>query len=255
MVPTSEDPLFTLVLRCQAALVELEQTPPGARQDALRQSSLALNAELFTALAEPLREVARGWRWSDLGRDAAPRDRGQPLSTAAEAFLVDSLFFYILDALPTLKLRQATQLVPYLKRVARNGLFDEDYRVYRGYPPPRRGRTPPRIARLQAPRTNEDSEQEHQEPADPQTLDADSALIAALDRTHCLALIYELWARWPNPDRLIMEARWRHEPRQSFEAIALALGPGWTAEAVRQRHTRAMQRTRDHLRGNGWDEP
>lgn len=248
------DRLFALFLRCQAAMAAWQQAPPGSQRDVLRQSVRELSTRLFAELEAPLRSVARGWRRSDLGRDTAPRYGRHGGSADAEQALAESMYLYILEALPTLTVRDPQRLIPTLKQVARHGLYDENYTLYRGHGPPRPGRRPPILLRLQAPRTADEGEQEHQEPADPETIGADEALIEALDRRHCLDMVYALWESWTNPDRLILEARWRKEPRQPFEAIAAALGAGWTAEAVRQRHARAMKRTREYLQRMGWDD-
>jgi len=71
-------------------------------------------------------------------------------------------------------------------------------------------------------------------------------------RIHQKAMIREIMDFWnhslSSEDHLIMTSRSSVNPPMTFMEICLRLGPGWTESAVRQRHHRVLQRTRQYLR-------
>jgi hypothetical protein len=86
---------------------------------------------------------------------------------------------------------------------------------------------------------------------DTASLDHEDDLIAAIDATTLVCLIWELWSSLPWPDDVIMRLRWSADPPRPFLSIAQHLGVGWTEDAVRKRHQRVMDHTRDELRKRG----
>jgi hypothetical protein len=76
-------------------------------------------------------------------------------------------------------------------------------------------------------------------------------MAALLDRRACCQAIWAFWETLGEADQRIVLLRWNREPPVPYEAIAQHLGQGWTAQTIRQRHCRLLQRTRVHLQGLG----
>ncbi len=76
--------------------------------------------------------------------------------------------------------------------------------------------------------------------------DFDENISAALDDADILDEIHNFMRVSLNKiDQTIIQRRMNNTP---YKDIADRLGAGWTADAVRKRYTRAMQRVREHLR-------
>ncbi len=194
---------------------------------------------LWPMLAPPLREVARKWRGSGSFYDMRNTpDSYDGMNDALDA-LAMNLYLHVIEALPRLKINNDKNLVAYIKQIAWNRMFDEEYLVYRN-----RGYW---IGRMQ-------EMADVGELIDPKSSNAADHLIESLDRQLSRRAVLDFWqATLSDNDYTIMHNRYICDPPVPFQKIALQLGPGWTSEAVRQRCHRVIERSRKHLQTLGFE--
>jgi hypothetical protein len=100
--------------------------------------------------------------------------------------------------------------------------------------------------------------------ADPAASDIENQVVQAIFRHQCLEQVQTFWQHNLNPtDRRIIMLRWGTTVSTDFKTVAQPIDfktvaqqmePGWTEEAVRQRHSRIMRTTRNYLQQQGWLE-
>jgi DNA-directed RNA polymerase specialized sigma24 family protein len=244
----SEQPtLDQIILLCQQSHSEWSAAP--ANEHATARAQYRANLEqLWVAIADDLRLVARGWMRSNMAPDTES--------------LALNMFAHLVMSLPNLKIDPARNVRKFLITVARRRMID-DYR--RSYAAP--GRRSPKTddqpldpgapgARMwQTERDAEDAAASSQLDAgiaDEASYTAEEQLAARIDHQ---ALLAAIWSYWPKSlsaeDLRIVRMRWATEPPCSFREIARRLGGVWAEDAVRQRHHRILKATRDYLRSCG----
>lgn len=201
-----------------------------ATRDSYRES-LQL---LWEALEPYLRRVAYRWLRSNLAPDVDSLTQG--------------LFFYIIEALPQLKLNSDLNPISYLTTIAWRGCYD-DYGRDRG------------VRRLRRPVGTQDADSSENErfrfteelPA--QVADRgegmEERIVGQLDDKRIVSTVHNYWNTLEPANQHIMHARCSTDPPESFKEIALQLGPGWTEAAARKRFSRVMEATRAYLRDIG----
>jgi hypothetical protein len=232
------------------------------RRAALRDSLCACQEQLWPLLAEPLLSVARSWLHGGVARDMLASPACYPSLEEVMRSLAMNMYIHVLDALPQIQVDPSKNLLAYLKTIAKRGMFDEQQRIYRSGP--RRPSNPADENSLapgsrDAHMWNQHSASHGVSPSgadaadlpDPQSLDFENQIAALLDQRACCQAIWTFWETLGEAEQRIVLLRWNREPPVPYEDIALQLGPGWTAQTIRQRHCRLLQRTRDHLQRLG----
>jgi hypothetical protein len=204
---------------------------------------------LWAELEQPLRAIAGKWRRSGLMQEI----EGQPEVVRGEegsrSVLAKHAFFYIVDQLHTVQLNPDGNPRSYLVTIAWRGLTGDERSIYSSTL--RRGASQYLIVPLPEHRDDTEEQGRHEQLASDEDLEA--LLAERLDNASCRRLIEAFWEHSLSElDRQILRDRWETSPPRSFADIAARLGEGWSEAAVRQRHQRAIVRTREHLRERGW---
>lgn len=204
---------------------------------------------LWLELERPLRAIAGKWRRSGLMQEI----EGQPEVVSGEedarGVLAKHAFFYIVDQLHSVQLKPDGNPSSYLVTIAWRGLTGDERSIYTSTP--RRGASQYLLVPLPEHRDDAEEQGHYEQLASDEDLEA--LLAERLDNAQCRLLIEQFWEQSLSElDRQILRDRWATTPPRSFAEIAEHLGEGWSAAAVRQRHQRAIVRTREHLREQGW---
>lgn len=234
------DRLLAVVLKYQQDYRAWSEATEPELRESLRQMHRASFEELWALLESHLLGVARGWQRSDVGHDN---------DLQSLAFI---LFSYIIETLPHLHIDPHLNLRNYLLKIARNGIYDENRKIYSRTPGPRK--TPSkhviaaeRRASAMWPEYTKESTASI-DVADPQSIEQEAALIKAIHAQECWPRIYEfLSTKLSDEDQKIIRMRIAENPPIKFEDIACALGDGWEAATVRQRYRRGLAKIRRRL--------
>lgn len=209
--------------------------------------------ELWQLLEAPLSELATKWLWRECGyevrgsetqRAALSGTTGRSLTTA----MALNLFYHVLDRIPRLKQKVSEEknVLGLLIELARRGAETEDRKVYR------RG---PRRSYRQSPKkgdghsTNDQTEtsDEVSRPgmcnfyddalshvSDPAFDDFDDRIVERLYSQQGLEAVYAFMRSHATPhERRLFELRFGQDELLPHAAIAAALGPRYTGNAVR----------------------
>ncbi len=238
----------------QQALVDaLERllTAWAASQHATHDSQLrhqrdAAAEAVFVYLQTPLHGWAR--RWVRCGRGmqippATPEGEADHVKTLA----LQAFGLILTELKPPATggaWRTAEHLVGYLLQIAQHRMTDDYYRAYSNHSRPRRT---PADDTLHYAIQRESLDGLAHELADQRVSDA-TDIIERLDAQEQYTAIWAYWQEHLSDiDMRIVQARWATEPPAPFQQIALQLGDGWTADAVRKRWERILKRTRKHF--------
>lgn len=234
--------LLDIVLRAQQVYLQWQQAETPEAQKIYRDQFQATTEELWHALADDLRRVARGWKFSGMGPD--------------NDTLAMGMFVHIITALPKLKVDPQRDVRKYLITVARNNNISEYRRVYARQPIQMSEERASHETEMWANSSYQDDRAEHQrmigDQGDHEPYDSMNHLDDLLDRRTNLERIWQYWKNTLSQiDYQIMDLRWHSEPPTHFQTIAAHLGPGWSADSVRQRHYRVCKDTRLYFQQQG----
>ena len=242
----SDETLHKAIADCQNLLHGWNDATTEAERAQHAERYKASLEQLWNLLADDLYAITRSWRKSNLATDVES--------------LALSHFTEIIMALPRLKIDPTKNARHLLFTIFRRGLITE----YRTLNPP--VATKPHEEKLEtsvepgtlaaqawpmrgaeAPAFIADGA----DTPDPQSLDNEERIFRKLYTQAMIVTIREFWNNTIPPDDLsIMVARWEHDPPRPYQEIAAALGPGWSEAAVRKRHQRTLDRTRQYLKDN-----
>jgi DNA-directed RNA polymerase specialized sigma24 family protein len=213
------DNLVAVVVRYQHVARALR----AAQEDGAAHAELAVEqnqlAELLWQLLHPmLHSLARRW----LGQHGMSGVEGQGYGAHTQLAFIG--LGYICEKLPHARIDLEQNLMGYLWRIARNGMYDEFAPVAGQQALP-----------IDAVR----------EVADLTHGDLEERIVGTMYRSYWHAAVVAFWAEQLSAlDQHILHERLVNE--QSYEAIARSLGD-YAAATVRQRAHRAIQKTRAHL--------
>ncbi len=242
--------LYGLARACQQGHAAWHAAEDVATRQLLRDEHRGLLELLWQALQPDLERGALRWRRSGMAPDLRSLAMG--------------MFVHIIGELPRLRLDPDRNVRHLLLMVAQRRTVDE-YRRSFSDGPHMRGADDALPIASGAPEAQMWAEpsgpvdlfalDREQELVDPQTLDAESQIVARLDLRR---LVEQLWRYWPERlslhDLQIMRLRWRVEPPVPFSEIARQLGDGWEEDTVRQRHHRILRDARRFLaQGKGFE--
>lgn len=240
---SAQTSLYELARACQQGFAAWQAAEDAASQQRLRDEHRQLLELLWQALQPDLERGALRWRRSGMAPDLRSLAMG--------------MFVHIIGELPRLRLDPNRNVRHLLLKVAQRRTVDEYRRSFSDGWQSRAAEAGPVIA-PGAPEAQMWAEpsgpvdlfalDREQELVDPQTLDAESQIVARLDLRRA---IEQLWRYWPERlsqhDLQIMRLRWRVEPPVPFSEIARLLGGGWEEDTVRQRHHRILRDARRFL--------
>jgi DNA-directed RNA polymerase specialized sigma24 family protein len=204
--------------------------------------------------------------WEELQSDCmAMISARQRNDTAHDTFtLAMNLFSMLVEELPSLSIDTDRPVRNLLKQILRRRNVDEWRREH----PNARQRAKGSATNIEKPPAAgdahmwpahgmESSESYIPDPSDgmidASTIDLDERIIRSIDNAQVISLIQAFWPKnLSKEDMAIMRLRYLEDPEKSFREIATRLGKGWTEETVRQRHYRAVQKTRQFLREQGF---
>ncbi|HNP88372.1 MAG TPA: hypothetical protein PKK78_19705 [Kouleothrix sp.] len=264
--PVTEETLRASVEAYQDAY---KQWRSGTNQLTQAQARLQLQQaqeQLWPQIVSAMIEVARGWVSSNVGRDLSPASSHGSAAyrnDIAESFAM-SLYLYIIEALPRLRIDPEQNLRACLKQIAQRRLIDDERRQKRQLSSYfTRAATEPITGTRESAMWFEQIRDTYMgrgaaEPdtlADPASQDAVDAIVLRIDRTEILSMVQGYWRTTLDPDDQFIMQRWNHDPPTTFRELAHQLGPGWSDSMIRQRHHRIMQRTRCYLAEQGLCEP
>lgn len=240
--------VVAIVQRYQRLRRRAVRTTSPVGKARLRRSMQRCLELLWDDLKDPLRSVAARWYRSGVMQEIA----GQPEVIEGEedkrGVLAKHAFFYIIDQLDGIRLRLELNPIGFLLTIAWRGLAGEEHDIY----------SSPKGSRFQIvplPEHRDDAEEHGYREQLASDEDLEAQLASRLDMTACRQLIEDFWRRsFTSLDYQIMYDRWIATPPLSFASIAEPLGEGWNPTAVRKRHQRALERTREYLEQRGWLE-
>jgi len=245
------DPIVRQVLRCQQSFAAWAEARDEIVDVVAEQYHRDVE-QLWPLIAADLMLVARGWLRSHMASNVES--------------LALNMFAHVVLSLPRLQIDPTRNVRKLLVTIARRGLID-DYRSSHGTSPRRSRHAEDLAPEAGAPAgrmwyaagTGHDgwAADARSGLADPESYGAEERMAAQIDEQAILAAI---WAYWPThlpaEEWQIVQLRWAADPPLSFRDIAAELGPGWTEDAVRQRHHRILKATRAYLREQGLlDDP
>ena len=243
--------LGSLVERYQDALNGQQRAQEMKRVVAAREEQQVVLEQLYLTLEPDLRKLAGGWIRSMQFQQIAATNE---FSAAFEALTL-SAFGAIVEALPTLKVDPARNVRGLLITIARNDLYDQEYKVYH---PGLHQRVEPDAPLVSGDRDSamwQPSSGEILTPAetkDTASTDFEEVIISRDRLQHVWPIVEEFWHRTLPPEDLwLIRMRWFHDPPVPFKDIARHLGAGWTEAAVKERHYRILKRTREYLKEQG----
>jgi RNA polymerase sigma factor (sigma-70 family) len=239
--------LAELVLLCQQSHTDWSGASSEATADARAQHGVYLE-QLWAAIADDLRRVARGWMRSNIAPDVES--------------LALNMFTDIVFSLPSLSIDPKRNVRKFLITVARRRLIDEYRRIS---PVPKRRASQssdepltPGAAGARMWQTGQDAEYAAAAAdldaglADEASFTAEERLASRIDHQ---ALLAAIWSYWPKSlaedDLRIVQLRWETDPPRSFREIARQMGKDWGEATVRQRHHRILKATRAYLHSRG----
>lgn len=213
--------IYRIVTQCQSLHQRWVETVNAVEKAALWAAYNAQFEKLWSLLVEHFIRVARSWPYRSTGDD----DLSVALGMAALLYL----------KLPSLRLDPEQNVLHYLLMAARNGLYSE-LRIETEWARALR-------RKLQDQTFDDDTHGDG---------GFEQQLLNALHNQQVLAAVLAYWERHLSPeDKRIMERRYGADRLRPFRAIAEQMGSGWTDETVRQRHKRALDKTREELRRYG----
>lgn len=234
--------LYELAWACQQGYAAWQAAEDAATWQRLRDEHKQLLEQLWQTLQPDLERGALRWRRSGMAPDLRSLAMG--------------MFVHIIGELPRLRLDPDRNVRHLLLKVAQHRTVDEYRRSFSDGPQARGDAGPaPAPGAPEAQMWAEPSGpvdlfalDREQELVDPQTLDAESQIVARLDLRRVVDLLWRYWPeRLPQHDLQIMRLRWRVEPPVPFSEIARLLGDGWEEDTVRQRHHRILRDARRFL--------
>jgi hypothetical protein len=222
-------------LEYSAAAPEEQRTPSPARLARFTEAQSTLIEQLGALLAEDLRKEAQHWRYRWIAPDIESRAM--------------ALFGAIVLALPKLHIDSSQNVRLLLLLIAKRRAIDEYGNIA---PPPNASSAAASMAPVPgSDLAGLDNTTLLAALADPESVDAEDCRVTEIDRQIVLRRVWAYWERLAPPDNRIMRLRWQSDPPRPFASIAQQLGQGWTPEAVRKRHERALEKTRQYLREHG----
>jgi len=237
--PDAAAEIVLLVQRCQDHWGMWASVDDEPQRQIMRDAHKLYLEQLWVALEPYLRRVAYNWLRSNLAPDVDS--------------LTQSMFSYVIEALPRLRLNPEKNPISYLMTIAWRGCYDEYGRYY----------DVRRVRRRPSDQLDEEGDEEAEgskglrfneelpvQLADQQAELADR-VIDQLAETTVLQAVRVYWHTLAVDNQRIMEWRSFVDPPRSFKEIAADLGPGWTEAAARKRYSRVMEATRDHLKKHG----
>jgi len=262
--PSELSELFRAVQRFQRTYCTWGSEHDSVRRAALRDELRRCNEEIWNLLAEPLQSVAHRWLNSGVGREIRAHVLECDYQQDALKTLTMHLYFPILKALPTLQIDPEKNLLGCLMIIAQRGISNENQHIYAAKSGRASESTIEPLSESGTPAAAmwpinghgnhaADRSADAEDQADPATYDLEDQLVRAIDGQRCLEEARAFWqCDLELADRQILALRWQTTPPTDFKTVAQHMGPGWTVEAVRQRHSRIIRRTRKHLQEKGW---
>ena len=253
------------VRRWQALSNQWKQNNVPAQERERLQHELQDSGErIWKLLDSRLHRLAQKWFWCGEMQDKYQTPESYPTIRVAIESLKQSLFFHILDALPKIKIDPNKNLFGLLLIIAHRKHATENNKIYRGNPYrkklPAQSEVQPNEADGKVWNTEVNPLSTHpphtkdNDLPDPLTLIPDPASSAPFED---LIETDFIQARWNDvkefledlkPDhQWILQQRYLPTPPQEFSRIAEMRGPGWTEEAVRMEHYRAIHKIRQWL--------
>jgi hypothetical protein len=224
----------------------MEQTSNSVQRAEFKGELDAAGQELWGELREPLmRRIRR--RVTGALRDALQNPSYPTYNDAVEALALSSMLG-LFEALPRIRLDPTKNAQAYLTTIAWYELLDMERAVY---DPQLRGgaQAPILLVSIERVLRAVDDDRMHEEVLHDERMPA--VVDQVIDAQFSYALAIFIASALSQEDQMIVLARLQAPP-VPYDVIVARLGGGWSADAARQRFTRAMRRTRTFLREHEW---
>jgi len=251
-----ERQIQSLVLSSQQKYLRLVRVSE-AEQAKLQQELEQLIERLWECMRRPLKPMVLRWMSGPTAQDMFNNPASYPCRDRILEALQLSGFSYIVEVLPEVNIDPTQKLCGYLVRIARNGIYDEYQTLYRSAARPAQQDSSKKAKEAElSPRKTPLNftfiDTRIQQLPDSHQYQLEDRLIEVMVKRDLYKIIWEYCEKQlSSQDLKIMKLRWRTDPPRQFDEVAGLLGPGWSAGAVRKRHSRIMKRVRQYLQESG----